>query len=96
MTHAAECTPRSSVTLHVSRADAIAAEQKYRLTHSLHWIEEYMEWGGKFWRGPVLLVHGMTVETLTFKPKTKMVTKAVEEPDGEEPVITPVENEPKP
>lgn len=87
------CSQRAVVTVHASRGDAIDAEREYRVKSaagSTEWSENWMEWSGKFTRG-VFLVHGKTVEQLTFKPKTKTVTKSVEESDGELPVLELVE-----
>lgn len=82
------------VTHHVSREAAIEAEAHYRaeFSHKDTWYEDWMEWSGRFTR-TVLLVHGNTVELLTFRPKTKKVTKEVDEPDGETAVLQEVKPE---
>jgi len=80
-----------TVTLHASRADAMEAERADRGKRSVgfrsqgadEWSESYMEWSGSFAR-TVILIHEGKVERMTWKPRTKVVTKAVEEPDGEE------------
>lgn len=97
------CSQRAVVTVHKSRGDAIDAELEYRGGHEGNaWSEKWMEWSGDLTRG-VFLVHGNTVEQLTFKSKTKSVVKTVQEPDGEEVVIetvpavqTPLKLSPKP
>ena len=82
----------ATVTLHDSRGSAIEAEVEYRAKnyHVDSWKESWMEWSGDFTRG-VFLVHGETVEQLTFEPKTKPIVKTVQEPDGETPVTRLVE-----
>jgi hypothetical protein len=81
------CSVTFSFTAHASREEAIEAEVAYRKasSHGSAWRENWMEWSGRYQRG-VVLVHGESVEELTFEPKTKTVTKTVEEPDGERPV----------